>query len=91
MTTHYVDRLSRTDRDVILTLVPEGAWCWIWGAVIAACSIRNGGSSSTFAEPGVDIDGQRLVNGLAHGSMCTMGDLDAGLPIFRMAPTISSS
>jgi hypothetical protein len=24
MSTHYVDRLSRTDRDVILTLVPEG-------------------------------------------------------------------
>ena len=25
MTSQYVDRLSRTDRDMILTLVPEGA------------------------------------------------------------------
>jgi methionine biosynthesis protein MetW len=81
MNTHYVDRLSRTDRDVILTLVPEGAKvldlgcgdCSLLSEMVAKLNIRG---------TGVDIDGQYLVNGLAHGINVYHGNLDAGLADF---------
>lgn len=81
MRDQYVDRLSRTDRDVILTLVPEGVRvldlgcgdCSLLGELVAKRGIRG---------TGVDINGEQLVSGLVHGINVYHGDLDAGLADF---------
>jgi methionine biosynthesis protein MetW len=81
MNAQYVDRLSRTDRDVILTLVPEGARvldlgcgdCGLLNELVAKRGIRG---------TGVDINGEQLVNGLSHGVNVYQGDLDEGLADF---------
>ena len=81
MTSQYVDRLSRTDRDMILTLVPAGARvldlgcgdCGLLTELIARKSVRG---------TGVDIDGMQLVEGLADGLDVFQGDLDEGLADF---------
>lgn len=81
MTHQYVDRLSRTDRDMILTLVPEGARVLDLGC--GDCSLLNElvqkrGIQGT----GLDIDGMQLANGLAQGLNVFQGDLDEGLADF---------
>jgi methionine biosynthesis protein MetW len=81
MSASYLDRLSRTDRDVILTLVPEGARVLDLGC--GDCSLLNTlveqrGASGT----GVDIDGEQLINGLACGLNVYQGNLDEGLSDF---------
>jgi methionine biosynthesis protein MetW len=81
MNTQYVDRLSRTDRDMILTLVPEGATVLDLGC--GDCSLLNElvvkkGIRGT----GLDIDGMQLINGLASGLNVYQGDLDEGLADF---------
>jgi methionine biosynthesis protein MetW len=81
MTSQYVDRLSRTDRDMILTLVPEGSRvldlgcgdCGLLRELIDKKNIRG---------TGVDIDGMQLVEGLADGLDVFQGDLDEGLADF---------
>jgi methionine biosynthesis protein MetW len=81
MTSQYVDRLSRTDRDMILTLVPEGSRvldlgcgdCSLLKELIARKNIRG---------TGLDIDGMQLVEGLADGLDVFQGDLDEGLADF---------
>ncbi len=81
MTSQYVDRLSRTDRDMILTLVPEGVRvldlgcgdCSLLKELVAKKKIRG---------TGLDIDGLQLVNGLADGLDVFQGDLDEGLADF---------
>jgi methionine biosynthesis protein MetW len=81
MNDRYVDRLSRTDRDVILTLVPEGVRvldlgcgdCGLLGELVQKKKVHG---------TGVDIDGEQLVNGLAHGINVYQGDLDEGLSDF---------
>jgi methionine biosynthesis protein MetW len=81
MTSHYVDRLSRTDRDIILTLVPEGARVLDLGC--GDCSLLNElVAKKKIRGTGVDIDGAQLVNGLEHGLNVYQGDLDAGLADF---------
>ena len=81
MNSQYVDRLSRTDRDMILTLVPVGARVLDLGC--GDCSLLNElvkkrGIQGT----GLDIDGMQLVNGLAQGINVFQGDLDEGLVDF---------
>jgi methionine biosynthesis protein MetW len=81
MNAQYVDRLSRTDRDMILTLVPEGATVLDLGC--GDCSLLNElvvkkGIRGT----GLDIDGMQLINGLASGLNVYQGDLDDGLADF---------
>jgi methionine biosynthesis protein MetW len=81
MTAQYVDRLSRTDRDMILTLVPEGSRvldlgcgdCGLLRELIVRKNIRG---------TGLDIDGMQLVEGLADGLDVFQGDLDEGLADF---------
>jgi methionine biosynthesis protein MetW len=81
MTSKYVDRLSRTDRDMILTLVPAGSRvldlgcgdCGLLKELVAKKNIRG---------TGLDIDGMQLVDGLADGLDVFQGDLDEGLADF---------
>ena len=81
MTTQYVDRLSRTDRDMILTLVPEGAKVLDLGC--GDCSLLNElVRKKKIRGTGLDIDGMQLVNGLASGLNVFHGDLDEGLAEF---------
>ena len=81
MTTRYVNRLSMTDRDVILTLVPEGARVLDLGC--GDCSLLNElVVKKKVRGTGVDIDGAQLVNGLEYGLNVYQGDLDAGLADF---------
>lgn len=81
MTPRYVDRLSRTDLEIIVDLVPEGATvldlgcgdCRLLGELVHRKQVRG---------MGVDIDGRLLVNGLALGLDVYQGDLDEGLSDF---------
>ena len=81
MNAQYVDRLSRTDRDMILTLVPQGARvldlgcgdCGLLKELVVKKKVRG---------TGVDIDGMQLINGLADGLNVFQGDLDEGLEDF---------
>lgn len=81
MSSAYVDRLSRTDRDAILTLVPEGVRvldlgcgdCGLLNQLVLQRRVRG---------TGVDIDGSLLVGGLAQGINVYQGDLDEGLSDF---------
>jgi methionine biosynthesis protein MetW len=81
MTPQYVNRLSRTDRDMILTLVPEGARVLDLGC--GDCSLLNQlVREKRIRGTGLDIDGMQLVNGLASGLNVYQGDLDDGLSDF---------
>ena len=81
MTSQYVDRLSRTDRDMIHTLVPEGARVLDLGC--GDCSLLNElVTKKKIRGTGLDIDGMQLVNGLAYGLNVFQGDLDEGLSDF---------
>jgi methionine biosynthesis protein MetW len=81
MTTQYVDRLSRTDRDMILTLVPEGAKVLDLGC--GDCSLLNElVRKKKIRGTGLDINGMQLVNGLSSGLNVFQGDLDEGLAEF---------
>jgi methionine biosynthesis protein MetW len=81
MSTGYVNRLSMTDRDVILTLVPEGARVLDLGC--GDCSLLNElVEKKKIRGTGVDINGTLLVNGLENGINVYQGNLDAGLADF---------
>ncbi len=81
MTSEYVDRLSRTDRDMILTLVPEGARVLDRGC--GDCSLLNElVRKKKIRGTGLDIDGMQLINGLASGLNVFQWDLDEGLAEF---------
>lgn len=81
MSALYVDRLSRTDLEVILTLVPQGVRvldlgcgdCRLLNALVEKRQVRG---------TGVDIDGEQLIDGLACGLNVYQGDLDEGLSDF---------
>jgi len=81
MTSQYVDRLSRTDRDMILTLVPRGARVLDLGC--GDCSLlKELVLKKEIRGTGLDIDGMQLINGLAYGLDVFQGDLDEGLADF---------
>lgn len=81
MNAQYVDRLSRTDRDVILTLVPEGVSVLDLGC--GDCSLLNElVIKRKIRGTGVDINGDQLIDGLAYGLNVYQGDLDEGLADF---------
>ncbi len=81
MNTQYVNRLSRTDRDVIFTLVPNGAKVLDLGC--GDCSLLNElVSKKGIRGTGLDIDGMQLVNGLSFGLNVYQGDLNEGLSDF---------
>ena len=81
MTNQYVDRLSRTDRDMIMTLVPDGAKVLDLGC--GDCNLLNElVLKKQIRGTGLDIDGMKLVNGLASGLNVFQGDLDEGLAEF---------
>jgi len=81
MNDQYVDRLSLTDRDVILTLVPENVSVLDLGC--GDCNLlRELALKRNIRGTGVDINGDQLVEGLAHGFNVYQGDLDEGLADF---------
>jgi methionine biosynthesis protein MetW len=81
MTARYLDRLSRTDRDVILTLVPQAVRVLDLGC--GDCGLLNElALRKQVHGTGVDIDGELLANGLAQGLDVYQGDLDEGLADF---------
>ena len=81
MNAQYVDRLSRTDRDVILTLVPECVSVLDLGC--GDCSLLNElVAKRRINGTGVDINGDQLIEGLAYGLNVYQGDLDEGLADF---------
>ncbi|MCP4748342.1 MAG: methionine biosynthesis protein MetW [Desulfobacteraceae bacterium] len=81
MMSSYIDRLSLTDRDVILTLVPHGVRVLDLGC--GDCSLLNElVEKKNVQGTGVDIDGQALVNGLEFGVNVYQGNLDEGLSDF---------
>jgi methionine biosynthesis protein MetW len=81
MREHYLDRLSLTDRDVIMTLVPQGARVLDLGC--GDCSLLNElVVKRQVRGTGVDIDGEQLINGLTVGLNVYQGDLDEGLADF---------
>ncbi|MDJ0720063.1 MAG: methionine biosynthesis protein MetW [Desulfobacterales bacterium] len=77
----YVNTLSQTDWDLITAIIPEGAHvldlgcgdCSLLGALVARKKVRG---------RGVDIDGARLMGGMALGLPVYQGDLDEGLADF---------
>ena len=81
MTSQYIDRLSRTDRDMILTLVPEHARVLDLGCGDCSLLIELVDRKQVRGT-GLDIDGTQLVNGLASGLNVFQGDLDEGLSDF---------
>ena len=81
MNSQYIDRLSRTDRDMILTLVPESTRVLDLGC--GDCSLLvELVDKKKIQGTGLDIDGMQLVNGLASGLNVFQGDLDEGLSDF---------
>lgn len=81
MTSQYIDRLSRTDRDMILTLVPDHARVLDLGCSDCSLLIELVNRKQVQGT-GLDIDGTQLVNGLASGLNVFQGDLDEGLSDF---------
>lgn len=81
MNSTYVNRLSRTDRDVILTLIPQGARVLDLGC--GDCSLLSElVQKKQVTGMGVDIDGEQLINGLAQGLNVYQGNIDDGLADF---------
>ena len=81
MTSQYIDRLSLTNTDMILTLVPEGVRVLDLGC--GDCSLlRELVAKRKIRGTGLDIDGRQLINGLAHGLDVFQADLDEGLSDF---------
>lgn len=81
MTSQYVDRLSRTDLAMILTMVPEGSRVLDLGC--GDCTLLNElVRKKKIKGTGLDIDGMQLINGLASGLNVFQGDLDEGLAEF---------
>ncbi len=78
---NYVNTLSQTDWDLITAIIPEGAHvldlgcgdCALLGELVARKNVRG---------RGVDIDGARLMGGMALGLPVYQGDLDEGLADF---------
>jgi methionine biosynthesis protein MetW len=78
---NYVNTLTQTDWDLIAAIIPEGAHvldlgcgdCSLLGELMARKQVRG---------RGVDIDGARLVGGMALGLPVYQGDLDEGLADF---------
>ncbi len=78
---NYVNSLTQTDWDLITAIIPEGAHvldlgcgdCALLGDLMTRKKVRG---------RGVDIDGARLVDGMAMGLPVYLGDLDDGLADF---------
>jgi methionine biosynthesis protein MetW len=78
---NYVNTLTQTDWDLIAAIIPEGAQVLDLGC--GDCSLL--GELMTrkkVSGRGVDIDGERLVGGMALGLPVYQGDLDEGLADF---------
>lgn len=81
MTSSRIDRHTRADRDIIESIVPEGA-----SVLDLGCG--DGGLLAELIEKkgvigrGVDIDWQNLIIGMERGLSVYQGDLDEGLTDF---------
>jgi len=77
----YVNKLDRTDRDMIMSMVPEKARVLDLGS--GNCSLlADLVARKQVVGFGVDIDGESLVDGLSSGISIYHGDLDEGLSDF---------
>lgn len=78
---NYVNTLTQTDWDMIAAIIPKGASvldlgcgdCSLLGELVARKNVQG---------RGVDIDGSRLMGGMALGLPVYQGDLDDGLADF---------
>jgi len=78
---NYVHTLSQTDRDIIAAIIPQGASVLDLGC--GDCSLLGDlAERKKIQGRGVDIDGSRLVGGMALGLPVYQGDLDEGLADF---------
>jgi methionine biosynthesis protein MetW len=81
MNDRYVNNLDRTDRDMIIQMVPEKARVLDLGC--GNCSLLGDlATHKQISGLGVDIDGEQLINGLKYGLAVYQGDLDEGLTDF---------
>jgi methionine biosynthesis protein MetW len=78
---NYINSLSQTDRDIIVSWIPEGSRVLDLGC--GDCSLlRELLRLKAVDGMGVDISGERLIRGIELGVPVYQGDLDDGLADF---------
>lgn len=81
MTNSQIDRLTRADRDIIESIVPQGSTVLDLGCGDGGLLAELGEKKGVIGR-GVDIDWQNLIRGMERGLSVYQGNLDEGLTDF---------